>query len=244
MPPAEESAGIVRFSADGSRFLSCSRRGTVRVWDARTGFAVSEPFFHKAAVQDAHFNPDATQVVTASADGVVRVWDVFRSPSAPPPWLLSLADAVACQRINDSEVPETILRTSPWPLRELRDRTNPDDSGPGYQKWSHWFFLDRTSRSISPFSAVTKSSLIERLMDHNSIESLGAAVRLQPTNGLPYALFAQKLLDAASPTDTRARRQAASLIDRARRLSPDDALVQTISVNFDKSASRGHTDTK
>ena len=78
------------FSADGSRILTASQDGTVRLWDARTGgqlMLIKVP----GGVEDAAFSPEGSRIVTAGADGWVRIWNArngaqliaFNSDSGP-----------------------------------------------------------------------------------------------------------------------------------------------------------------
>ena len=64
-----------QFSPDGTRVLTASLDNTARVWDARSGKALTEPLRHEGSVRSAQFSPDGTRVVTASDDKTARVWD-------------------------------------------------------------------------------------------------------------------------------------------------------------------------
>jgi len=62
------------FNPDGTRVVTASQDGTVRVWPADgKGEPVVLPS-QGAAVEFAAFSPDGKQVVTASGDGKTRVW--------------------------------------------------------------------------------------------------------------------------------------------------------------------------
>lgn len=73
----KRSGGICwpEFSPDGQRVLTVSGDFTARVWDARTGRAVSEPLYHRNLVCLAHFSPDGRLVATTDDDASARVWD-------------------------------------------------------------------------------------------------------------------------------------------------------------------------
>ena len=69
------------FGPDGTRIVTggwgAVGRGTVKVWDARTGAAV-EPFElkgHTGYVNSVSFSPDGTRIVTGSGDRTVKLWD-------------------------------------------------------------------------------------------------------------------------------------------------------------------------
>ncbi|XRB14264.1 EF-hand domain-containing protein [Pseudoscourfieldia marina] len=63
------------YSADGTRIVSASEDGTVRVWDATTGACLSVLEGHSDAVKSASYSSDGTRIVSASRDNTVRVWD-------------------------------------------------------------------------------------------------------------------------------------------------------------------------
>ncbi|MFM8332552.1 MAG: WD40 repeat domain-containing protein [Candidatus Methylumidiphilus sp.] len=48
---------------------------TARIWNAKTGAALSPPLPHEGAVEQASFSPDGLRLLTASADGTARLWD-------------------------------------------------------------------------------------------------------------------------------------------------------------------------
>jgi WD40 repeat protein len=81
-------AGPVRqaeFSPDGRFLLTAGEDRTARVWEVRTGKAVTSPLRQGGAVLAAAWSPDGRAVVTAGADGMARVWEVSSGrPRFPP----------------------------------------------------------------------------------------------------------------------------------------------------------------
>jgi hypothetical protein len=63
------------WSPDGTRIATASHDGTMRVWDAATGRALSTLAGHTGAVSSAGWSWDGRLIVTASADQTVRIWD-------------------------------------------------------------------------------------------------------------------------------------------------------------------------
>ena len=67
-------ASSVAFSPDGSRIVSGSTNGTLRVWDVATGEELAELKGHEMYVTSVAFSPDGSRIVS-SGDNTVRVWD-------------------------------------------------------------------------------------------------------------------------------------------------------------------------
>ena len=65
----------VRFSPDGSELLVASFDGTVKAWDAGTGWLRQSLEGHRGAVLNAEYLPGADRVLTRGADGTLRLWD-------------------------------------------------------------------------------------------------------------------------------------------------------------------------
>jgi hypothetical protein len=65
----------VAFSPDGTRVLSGSLDGTIKIWDPATGELHRTPVGHCAAVNAAVYSSDGTRVLSGSNDSTVRLWD-------------------------------------------------------------------------------------------------------------------------------------------------------------------------
>jgi len=70
-----ESVVSVAYSPDGSRIVSASNDGTMRVWDAETGQELTQLTGHIGIVYSMAYSPDGSRIVGGSSDGTVRVWD-------------------------------------------------------------------------------------------------------------------------------------------------------------------------
>ncbi|THH05167.1 hypothetical protein EW146_g9973, partial [Bondarzewia mesenterica] len=82
-----DSVNSVVFSPDGKRIVSGSRDQSIRVWDAETGEAASEPFKgHTSVVSSVAFSPDGKCIVSGSYDKTIRVWDVETGETASKPF--------------------------------------------------------------------------------------------------------------------------------------------------------------
>jgi WD40 repeat protein/predicted Ser/Thr protein kinase len=107
MPRRGGPVTYARFSPDG-RLIVAGNEAGARVWDAKTGRAVTPPLRH--ATPHAAAALDGQQLTTVSARGTVCVWDLSPSPEGaaaePPPdagTLLALAELMACARIDDNQ---------------------------------------------------------------------------------------------------------------------------------------------
>ena len=66
----------VAFSPDGSRLVSGSGDGSLRLWDARLLKPIGAPMNgHRDSVLGVAFSRDSTRVVSGSEDGTLRLWD-------------------------------------------------------------------------------------------------------------------------------------------------------------------------
>jgi len=214
------------FSPDGQRVVTASRDHTARVWDARTGQALSEPLRHDGTVADARFSPDGRSVFTLSDDKTARIWEVMPVTELPvPAWLPGLAEAVGGQRINAEGFSESV------PLAEvlkIKRQLAESSAGDLCTRVAKWFFAERTSRTISPFSLITHAEYVQRRIEENSLASLREAVRLSPTNALASARLAVRLLEQDPKENPRQVGEADFYSRRAVELAPVDAQVMRI----------------
>jgi WD40 repeat protein len=72
--------------ASNAKFLVIAGGGYARVWDARSGAAVTPPLGHgsRANVRHAVISGDGRFVVTAADDGSVRLWDAHTGQALSP----------------------------------------------------------------------------------------------------------------------------------------------------------------
>ena len=74
----ETSAPVtdVAFSPDGTRIVSGSNDGTLRIWDAATGQQVGAPLTgHSLGVRSVAFSRDGHRIISGSIDKTARIWD-------------------------------------------------------------------------------------------------------------------------------------------------------------------------
>jgi WD40 repeat protein len=74
----------VAFSPDGTRIVSGSEDGTVRLWTL-DGKPAAEPFKgHRGVVSNVAFSPDGTRFASGGLDGTVRLWMLDGKPATEP----------------------------------------------------------------------------------------------------------------------------------------------------------------
>ncbi len=82
-------AGVmsVAFSSDGERIVSGSSDKTMRLWDAKTGASIGQPFKgHEDGISSVAFSPDGRRIVSGSSDKTVRLWDAKTGASIGQPF--------------------------------------------------------------------------------------------------------------------------------------------------------------
>ncbi|KAG8703210.1 hypothetical protein FRC11_010899, partial [Ceratobasidium sp. 423] len=70
------------FSPDGSRIVSGSIDGSIRIWNTRTGQLLLGPVkWHTGSIGSVKFSPDGTRIVSGSNDKTIRVSDIQPAPT-------------------------------------------------------------------------------------------------------------------------------------------------------------------
>jgi WD domain, G-beta repeat len=232
-----------QFSADGQRVVTASRDQTARVWDAVTGKALSEPMKHDDVVWSAQFSVDGQRVVTTSWDQTARVWDIpiiTRKDSADDVNLLAdLAEATGGLALKAFGQTEILAALTPDQVKATRDKIAVKFPGPPWQltplqRFLKWSVSDRTQRTISPFSKLTVPEWIENRIKESTLESLRAAIQMDPANARLIAHFGLALTNLAvaektNPDDARrARAEADYQTHRAVKLASENDEVKKL----------------
>ncbi|KLO03707.1 WD40 repeat-like protein, partial [Schizopora paradoxa] len=71
----DDEVRSVSFFQDGSRLASASWDHTVRIWDSKTGEAISPPFKHDSSVWSIAVSPDGKLIASGDLDGALSIWD-------------------------------------------------------------------------------------------------------------------------------------------------------------------------
>ncbi len=142
-----------------------------------------------------------------------------------PDWLPDLAEGTARQRFNSDGQAEP---TPSKDLFKLKNRILESSSADYCTHWAKWFFADRATRTISPSSPVSVPEYVQRRIHENTVDSLQAAIRLSPTNGLAFARLALLTLKEGPASQPPRNAEADFYSQRAIQLSPKDGEVLKI----------------
>jgi eukaryotic-like serine/threonine-protein kinase len=129
---------MASFSPDGRWIGTASDDRTARVWDAATGYPVTEPLGFEIRAVSLLWEKDGAHFLTSSKDGYILRW---KSPEekAAPPWLPDLAESLAGKR---SEPGGGSVAVAVDRLDDLR-RQAAQTGGDPDQRWLHWFLVQR-----------------------------------------------------------------------------------------------------
>ena len=137
--PVNRAVWYASFSPDGRWVLTLDEAGSY-LWDARTGYSVSEAMLHSKPMDRARFTPDGKQVLTTSLDLTARFWDINVAPSPVAPWLADLAEALAGRRLNARRDSQPVSQQE---LQALKERLSAGAETDFYSRWARWFFVER-----------------------------------------------------------------------------------------------------
>jgi hypothetical protein len=107
-----------------------------------------------------------------------------------PGWLPRLAEAVGGRRLNALRQLEVVPVKEFLEIKEQMERSTANDP---YTRWAQWFFADRSTRPLSPKSAITVPDHVQRLLDKNTETSLRQVLIFSPTNRAAFARLATVL---------------------------------------------------
>ena len=132
--------------------MTASDDTTARVWDAASGRPLTEWLTHDARVATAKLSPDGQRLITASLGRSALIYEVPNAPLPVPDWLPQLAEALAGQRLTAEGTRQFLTLSNLWLLKGQSSNLAVTNF---YGQWLHWFFEDRDTRTISPFSSLT-----------------------------------------------------------------------------------------
>ena len=65
----------VAYSPDGTKIISGSTDGTVKIWDANTGQCLKTLEGHSYSVNSVAYSPDGTKIISCSEDKTIKIWN-------------------------------------------------------------------------------------------------------------------------------------------------------------------------
>jgi len=196
--PAEVTSA--RFSHDGRQIVTVCTDKAIRIWDAETGKQIAEPFQNGDA-QSAQFSPDGKRLLIASQQAEVFLLDLMPADKTAPRWLLTLAEMLAGQRLDDNGVFQVIRSDPSQTRKEIEDQLEKTKEEE-WSAWGKWWLADRATRTISPFSQITVPEYIETLIRKGTPQSLDDAAELAIGNEQLLARIMQAR-NAKNPRSTK-----------------------------------------
>jgi len=131
---------VADFSPDGTRVLTGSMDGLVRLWDASSGYPLSEPLHNGGRINAIEFSPDGRRFLSLADKGALRIWDIVTPPVPVPSWFCDLVEAVAGKHLTAARDAEAVGRDSLQPLRQRFAVVQDSDF---YSRWARWFLWER-----------------------------------------------------------------------------------------------------
>jgi hypothetical protein len=101
------------FSGDGRMLAIGYADGTVRLWDAHTGWPLAAPVLHSNSVLAVAIRPDGRSFVSVASNGVIRTWPVPVPTRTDADDLNAALEVLTVQRMQDGQ-PVAIL-PGEWP---------------------------------------------------------------------------------------------------------------------------------
>jgi WD40 repeat protein len=152
--PLEHPAEVtfVGFSPDGRQIVTACADKAIRIWDVETGKLIADPF-PSGDTRSAQFSSDGKRLLIVAETGV-SVWDLLPRNKTAPGWLLTLAETLAGQRLDDNGVFQ-IIKSDPAQTRKEIEAQIEKESDEEWSAWGRWWLSDRGMRKISPFSQIT-----------------------------------------------------------------------------------------
>jgi WD40 repeat protein len=153
--PLEHPAEVtfVGFSPDGRQIVTVCADKTIRIWDVETGKLIADPL-PSGDTQSAQFSFDGKRLLIVAQEAGVYVWDLLPRNKTAPGWLLTLAETLAGQRLDDNGVFQ-IIKSDPSQTRKEIEAQIGKESDEEWSAWGRWWLGDRRTRKISPFSQIT-----------------------------------------------------------------------------------------
>jgi WD40 repeat protein/serine/threonine protein kinase len=148
LPAHHGGLWFCELSADGQVLLTGDDAGNSRLWQASSGLPLSGWVHNGASLRRNRLSADGRMVLSLSGTGTLRLWPVIRAPLPAPSWLPELAEALAGHRLRTDGAPEIVPAESWETLEASLSSEGGDDF---YNRWAHWFFVERLKEHPAPF---------------------------------------------------------------------------------------------
>jgi WD40 repeat protein len=148
----------VVFSPDGELLAATDKGDGVRIWSIATGKECFDVIPHAIAGFAPSFSRDGKRLLTV-INGIAQLHELWVPSGVASAWLPDLAESVGGFSLN----PNGVIGPVDKPVRKLNEvratiaSAQNDDP---LLHWARWFFADRRTRTISPFSQRTMTDEI------------------------------------------------------------------------------------
>jgi hypothetical protein len=136
--------------------------------------------------------------------------------------LADLAEGVIGKHVSAQGALESVPTTR---LTEIRQRIGGLPPSTDLTRWLEWFFADRGSRTISPYSQIDMPHYITALTTETNVNSWREALMLCPTNGKAFAKLARHHLQKSRSPDSSDAVQADWASRQAVKFAPLDTSI-------------------
>jgi hypothetical protein len=223
--------------------VTASTDGSMRFWDLATSKSVGQPTKHESWFYSAQFSRDDQRMMAASGDNRSCLWNVptisDKETNEDMLLLADLAEATSGVALQSSGQADILRPLSGDQIdatrRIIADRFSVSSKSLTLlQRFLKWSVSDPRNRTISPFSELTVLEWVENMIKEGTLDSLRAAMDVDPSNARLAAYYGRSLADhaiakATDPEDARrARVKADFQTRRALKLDPKSEEVKTL----------------
>ena len=171
------AVNIAEFSPDGRRIATAtiSAENTLLLWDADTGHVLGELVTAARAAGAVRFSQDGRRLVMGCA--ATSVWDLPPVTGACPRWLLSLAEGISGQTVDNRNLLEKIESNRMTIVNSVREQLQ-ESAANDWVTWGRWFLAKPDTETISPHSSMTLAEYVENRIESGTTEAVEECERL------------------------------------------------------------------
>lgn len=220
----------VSFNTSGKMLAAVFTDGQssyAKVWEAKTGFPVSDELSNSSAVSNVAFQHDGLALITwpdwgtGGSAGIASSWDVAISGGAPGQQQLpDLLKAFGREELDADSKPVASVS-----INAKIDTVSELTSNSNTAKFFRWLKKFPSQRGDSPFRPQSRPEYIALLRDQNNLILLNEAVRLSPRDAVAIAKRGAYRLTSMATNDPAILTLAESDVVRSLLLEPDNREV-------------------